>query len=154
MRVVEVPWAQTRGLRQRVLGWTAESVPGDENGDTVHLAAEDSRGRARGVVSACPHPCPERPGAIATYFWAMAVADEYQHQGVGSQLIAELVDRCTADACAVLWGDAREAAVGFYLACGATLVGGPYRDTVTGLQDRRVVFDLDRPYRTGIRRSL
>ncbi len=142
MDVVEVPWERTRRLRRQVLGWADAPVPGDEDADTVHLSVLDAVGEPAAVVSACPHPCPERPGARATYLWAMAVAEESQHRGLGSELMAELVHRCTAGGRGVLWADARESAVGFYLARGAVVVGPRYLDPITGLQDRRVVFDL------------
>jgi hypothetical protein len=37
---------------------------------------------------------------------------------------------------------ARESAVGFYVACGARVLGAPYVDEVTGLIDRRAVFTV------------
>jgi GNAT superfamily N-acetyltransferase len=144
MTITEVGWAQTRVLRQQVLGWTADPVPGDDGIETVHLAVLDAQGQPMAVVSACPHPCPERPGAAAIYLWAMAVADGRRGSGVGSRLVAALVDRSVAAGCTVLWADARSDAVGFYLACGATVVGDPYRDSITGREDSRIVFDLGR----------
>jgi GNAT superfamily N-acetyltransferase len=144
VRVTEVAWEQTRELRQQILGWTRDPVPGDEDGDTVHLAVLDARGAPLAIVSACPHPCPERPGHAATYLWAMAVADAYQRRGLGLRLVRELTRRSRAVDRTVLWADARDSAVGFYVACGATVVGDPYRDPITGLEDRRVVFDLHR----------
>src|SRR6185312_11470908 len=94
------------------------------------------------IVSACPHRCPERPAAPATYLWAMAVAEGWQGRGLGSRLIAELARRSLAAGRTVLWADARSSAVDFYLARGATAIGNAYRDPVTGLDDRRIVFDL------------
>ena len=94
------------------------------------------------IVSACPHPCPERPRVAATYLWAMAVAEGWRGGGVGSRLVSELARRSMAAGRTVLWADARSDAVGFYLARGATAVGDPYRDSITGLEDRRIVFDL------------
>ena len=41
---------------------------------------------------------------------------DHQHQGLGSRLVAELVDGCATDAGAVLWADARATA--------ASAVGG------------------------------
>ena len=116
----------------------------DQDNATVHLALLDGDGMPTAVVSACPHPCPERPGRAATYLWAMAVADDYQGQGLGSRLMAELERRSIVAGRTVLWADARENAVGFYLACGATVIGDLQRDPITGLADRRVVFDLTR----------
>ena len=142
MAVVEVSWERTRRLRREVLGWADVPVPGDQDAESVHLAVLDDRGEPAAVVSACPHPCQERPGAAATYFWAMAVADGSQHRGLGSELVAELTKRSALAGGSVLWADARESAVGFYMRCGATPVGDPYQDPITGLEDRRVVFDL------------
>lgn len=142
MTVTEVAWGQTRGLRQQVLGWTGDPVPGDESIETVHLAVLDAQDRPMAIVSACPHPCPDRPGAAATYLWAMAVAESWRGRGVGSRLVSELARRSIAAGRTVLWADARSDAVGFYVARGATVVGDPYRDSITGLADRRIVFDL------------
>jgi GNAT superfamily N-acetyltransferase len=143
MMVTEVGWAQTRVLRQQGLGWTGDPVPGDDGIETVHLAVLDAQSRPMAIVSACPHPCPERPGAAATYLWAMAVAERWRGRGVGSRLVSELARRSIAAGRTVLWADARGDAVGFYLACGATVLGDPYRDSITGLQDRRIVIDLE-----------
>jgi len=138
--LADVAWVQTHGLRQRVLGWTTDPVPGDEEAE--HLTVLDAQQVPLAVVSACPHPCPDRPGLLATYLWAMAVADGWRGRGLGSRLIAELISRSLAAGRTVLWADARSTAVGFYLACGAMVVGDAYRDPVTGLEDRRIVFDL------------
>ena len=127
MTSARIRWSHTLVLRQQVLGWTADPVPGDESAGTVHLAVLDAQHAPLAVVSACPHPCPQRPGTAATYLWAMAVAE---------------ADWSVAAGRTVLWADARSAAVGFYLACGATIIGDAYRDPVTGLADRRIVFDL------------
>lgn len=142
MTITEIAWEQTRELRSQVLGWTGDPVPGDDDLETVHLAVLDAQQRPMGIVSACPHPCPQRPGAAATYLWAMAVAENRRGRGVGSRLVCELARRSLAAGRTVLWADARSDAVGFYQARGATVVGDPYRDSVTGLEDRRIVFDL------------
>jgi GNAT superfamily N-acetyltransferase len=140
--LTEVGWRQTRDLRRQVLGWTGDPVPGDEGIETVHLAVLDAQDTPMAIVSACPHPCPERPGAAATYLWAMAVAESWRGRSVGSRLVSELARRSIAARRTVLWADARSDAVGFYVARGATVIGDPYRDSITGLEDRRIVFDL------------
>jgi GNAT superfamily N-acetyltransferase len=144
MTMAEVGWGQIRSLRQQVLGWTGDPVPGDQSDETVHLAVLDAQDRPMAIVSTCPHPCPERPGAAATYLWAMAVAASWRGRGVGSRLVLELERRSIAAGRTVLWADARSDAVGFYVARGATVVGDPYRDSITGLEDRRIIFDLQR----------
>jgi len=142
MTVTQIAWEQTRDLRSRVLGWTGDPVPGDDGPETVHLGMLDAQHRPMAIVSACPHPCPERPGAAATYLWAMAVVQSRQGRGLGSRLVSELARRSVAAGRTVLWADARSDSVGFYLARGATVVGDPYRDSITGREDRRIVFDL------------
>ena len=142
MWVTEVGWEQTRKLRQEILGWPRNPVPGDKDDRTVHLAVLGAQGAPLAIVSACPHPCPERPGQAATYLWGMAVAEDHQRRGLGLRLVSELTRRSRAAGRAVLWADARISSVGFYLACGATVAGEEYRDPITGLEDRRVVFDL------------
>jgi len=140
--VTEVGWEQTCSLREDVLGWPAGPVPGDTDIDTTHLAVFDRWPTPVAVVSYCPRPCPERPTAAATYFWAMAVGVASQHAGLGTRLINELRERSTLARRPVMWADARTRAVDFYRACGAQVVGEPYIDDVTGLHDHRVVFDL------------
>src|SRR5437899_2084797 len=108
MAVVEVSWERTRRLRGQVVGWADERVPGDENADTLHLAVLDERGEPVAVVSACPHPYPQRPAVPAIYFWAMAVAEGSRRRGLGSELVAALVSRFAPLGTAVLWADARE----------------------------------------------
>jgi ribosomal protein S18 acetylase RimI-like enzyme len=145
VRVEAIGWEQTRGLRRQALGWADQPVAGDEDDDSLHLAVLNDEGEIQAVVSSCPHPCPDRPAASATYLWAMAVDERCRHRGLGSWLISELIARSCAAGRTVVWGDARASAVGFYRACGATVVGAPYRDPITGLEDRRVVFDLRGP---------
>jgi ribosomal protein S18 acetylase RimI-like enzyme len=145
VRVAAIGWEQTRALRREVLGWTEEPVPGDQDIDSLHLAVLNDQDEIQAVVSACPHPCPERPAAGAIYLWALAVDERCRHRGLGTRLMAELITRSSAAGRTVVWCDARAGAVGFYRACGGTVVGAPYRDPITGLEDRRVVFDLRVP---------
>jgi GNAT superfamily N-acetyltransferase len=91
------------------------------------------------------HPCPDRPGVIAVYLWAMAVAPELQGLGTGRRLLQEVVTWARAADAVVVWADARESAVEFYERCGAIVVGDRYTDDVTGLTDRRVLFELAPP---------
>jgi GNAT superfamily N-acetyltransferase len=111
--MTEVAWLQTRVLRRQVLGWSGAPVPGDEGVETVHLAVLDAQNTPMAIVSACPHPCPERPGAGATYLWAMAVAVSWRGRGVGSRLVSELARRSVVAGRTVLWADARSGAIGF-----------------------------------------
>jgi GNAT superfamily N-acetyltransferase len=145
MSFAAISWLAAEALRSSVLAWEPGPVPGDEDASAVHLAEVDASGRVTAVVSFAVHPCPDRPGVIAVYVWAMAVAPELQRLGTGRRLLDEVLSRARAANAEVVWADAREGAVGFYERCGATAVGDPYSDDVTGLPDRRVLFDLAPP---------
>jgi GNAT superfamily N-acetyltransferase len=72
----------------------------------------------------------------------MAVDPSYQRHGYGRQLLDALATRARRAGEAVLWADAREAAVPFYAACGAAISGSGSIDELTGLATRRVLFAL------------
>jgi GNAT superfamily N-acetyltransferase len=130
----------THGLRREVLGWVVPTTCID-NDDAAHLAL--MRGDAVvAVVSHTKWPCPDELGKPARYFWGMAVDASYRRQGAGRRLVSAVADQAHAAAESVMWADARESAVGFYVACGARVLGAPYLDEVTGLVDRRVVFTI------------
>jgi GNAT superfamily N-acetyltransferase len=145
MSFVQVPWLQAEVLRSSVLGWEPGPAPGDEDASAVHLGEFDASGRATAVVSFMVHPCPDRPGVIAVYLWAMAVAPELQGLGTGRRLLHEVMTWARAADAGVVWADARESAVKFYERCGAIVVGDRYTDDVTELLDRRVLFELAPP---------
>jgi GNAT superfamily N-acetyltransferase len=134
----EVAVEVTFGLRRAVLGWAAPRTRID-NDDAVHLALL-REGDVVAVVSHTRWPCPDEPGQPARYFWAMAVDPARRRAGHGRRLLEAVADRARAAGESVMWADARETAVGFYVACGARVAGEPYTDEVTGLADRRVVF--------------
>ncbi len=129
-------------LRCEVLGWPRAFVPGDEAGDTLHVAARDEQGRAEGVVSFMPHTYPDAPADPAIYFWGMAVRQDRQLRGTGSMLLAYVLSRGQVAGTRFVWADARESAVPFYRKLGGTPIGSAYSDTITGMMDRRVVFEL------------
>ncbi len=130
----------TFGLRRAVLGWTVPATRID-NDNARHLAL--MRGDAVvAVVSHVNWPCPDEPGKPARYFWGMAGDSSHRRQGAGRRLFAAIAAHARSAGECVMWADARESAVGFYLACGARVLGAPYVDEVTGLVDRRVVFTI------------
>jgi GNAT superfamily N-acetyltransferase len=140
--VIEVTAAATLSLRSRVLGW-AEPRSRLDGDDASHLAVVEG-GAVVAVVSHVSWPYPHDTTTPARYFWAMAVDPVRQRHGYGRQLLATVADRARAVGERLMWADARESAVPFYVACGAQVADQqPYVDEVTGLLDRRVVFILD-----------
>ncbi|WP_051367914.1 GNAT family N-acetyltransferase [Hamadaea tsunoensis] len=140
MDLVPVGVESTFGLRREVLGWAGTLTRAD-SGEAGHLALTHG-GAVVAVVSHVRWPCPDEPGVPARYFWGMAVDPAYRGQGAGRRLLSAVADQARAGGEAILWADARETAVGFYVACGARVVGPPYLDDVTGLIDRRVLINL------------
>jgi GNAT superfamily N-acetyltransferase len=126
-------------LRTEVLGWPDPSLRIDTGAS--HTALIDGAD----VVAAISHvtwPCPDEPGVPARYFWAVAVATGHQERGLGRRLLDGVGAQARAAGERLLWADARESAVGFYLACGGQVVGEPYPGQVTGLVNRRVLLGL------------
>lgn len=73
----------------------------------------------------------------------MAVGPARQHRGHGRRLLASIAECARRAGERLMWADARQSAVAFYVACGARVDARPYIDEVTGLLDRRVVFVID-----------
>jgi GNAT superfamily N-acetyltransferase len=137
--VVRVPRAATFRLRSAVLGWAPTELRIDDNATHLALVNED---QVIAVVSHTAWPCPDRSEIPARYFWAMAVDSPHQHQGHGRRLLNAVASHPRAAGEQLLWADARESAVGFYVICGATASTQTFMDDVTGLTDHRVIFTL------------
>jgi GNAT superfamily N-acetyltransferase len=139
--IVDVTAIETHALRSRVLDWIQPRSRLDGDGAS-HLAVTDD-GVVVAVVSHTSWPYPRNPTAPARYFWAMAVDPLRQRHGYGRQLLTTVSDIARAAGEILMWADARESAVPFYVACGAQLdEASPYVDEITGLLDRRIVFAL------------
>ena len=137
----EVTATATYCLRRRVLGWTEPRSRLDD--DSSHVAVIDG-GVVVAVISHVSWPCPDDTTTPARYLWAMAVDPARQRHGYGRRLLATVADCARVAGERLMWADARESAVPFYVACGAQLSDTPsYVDEVTGLRDRRVLFLLD-----------
>jgi GNAT superfamily N-acetyltransferase len=118
MNVEVVDEAQTRALRRAVLRphlAPDAPLPGDELTDGVHLAALDETGTVVGTCFVYPEPCPwlpERAGA-----WRlrqMATGDGLRGRGIGSAVLEAAQAYVVDHGGALLWCDARAAAVAFY----------------------------------------
>jgi GNAT superfamily N-acetyltransferase len=141
IEVGEVDAATTHALRTQVLGW-AEPRSRLDDDNASHLAVIDG-GALVAVVSHTSWPCPQHETTPARYFWAMAVDPQRQRHGYGRLLLTTVAACARAAGERLMWADARESAVPFYVSCGAKVTDEPYIDDVTGLLDRRVVFFLD-----------
>lgn len=144
-RVVEVAAGDTHDVRQRVLRdhrpEVGAELPEDRLPGTVHLAVLDDGGAAVGVATVFPEATPHRPGARAARLRGMAVDHHLQGAGVGSCLLAAVVERARRDGCRVLWADGRDQAIGFYERHGWRVVGDGF--IAMGLPHHVVILDLE-----------
>jgi GNAT superfamily N-acetyltransferase len=73
----------------------------------------------------------------------MAVDAAWQRQGLGRMLLDELARRSRIEGEQLLWADARDSAVEFYLRIGARQSPTPPDiDEITGLVGYRIIFEL------------
>jgi GNAT superfamily N-acetyltransferase len=140
LHVEAVPPAATYGLRRKVLreGRTDAEVsfPEDDRPGAFHLGAFTG-GRLVAVGSFSPEPTPLRPGRRAVRVRGMAVDPDHQGRGIGRILLEEAVDRLRAGGVEVLWGNARDVALPFYVRFGMEAVGDAF--VIPGIGSHHVV---------------
>lgn len=145
IEVVEVPPEATHSLRRSVLRKGMPEADVDFAEDHLegafHLGARDADGALLGVATFSPQATPHRPGATAYQLRGMAVSEEHQGLGVGRRLLDEAVSRLRERGVAVLWGNGRDSALGFYEQWGMQVVGEGFI-TPIGIPHHVVIFDL------------
>ncbi|WNV76423.1 GNAT family N-acetyltransferase [Geodermatophilus sp. DSM 44513] len=126
--VAEVPADVTHDLRRAVLRPGAGDVawPGDDDPDTVHLAARAPDGRVLGVVRLSPAPCPWRAARAPWQLRGMATDPAARGTGVGRLLLDACLAAVAERGGDLLWCHARTTAAGFYERFGLTVVTAPY----------------------------
>ncbi len=121
LRVVAVE--VVRPLRHAVLrpGMAlAESVyPADELDGTLHVAVCEGDA-VIGTATVFPEPYDLRP---AWRLRGMAVAEGRRGEGIGSRLLAEVLEQVRLRGADLLWCNARTEALAFYTRHGFTVVG-------------------------------
>jgi GNAT superfamily N-acetyltransferase len=110
---------------------------GDDHPAVAYVAARLG-GRIVSVATVFPEPCPWRGDAAdADRHWrlrGMATLDGHKGRGVGALVLRAAIDRAVAGGAALMWFEAREDAVPFYLRHGFRPEGEPWTLPVTGLQ--------------------
>ncbi|MGA3216515.1 MAG: GNAT family N-acetyltransferase [Acidimicrobiales bacterium] len=129
LRVEQVPTPASYALRQAVLrphqGIVEMAWEGDDQPGTATFAAVDSAGSVLGVATVLPQPAPFDPleagvrsGAgskEATWrLRGMATRRDLQGQGIGSKVIAAVVDHVAGQGGDLIWCNARVGAIAFY----------------------------------------
>jgi GNAT superfamily N-acetyltransferase len=145
-RVVAISTEQTHALRRAVLrrGTPTDEVRfvEDEWPGVVHLGVFDGGVFDRGVLVGgvlvgtstwVPRPRPERPSVPAVQLRGMATADSHRGRGVGAALVGAGCAQAWAAGAQLVWANARDAALGFYVAHGFEVVGEGFVDATTQL---------------------
>lgn len=140
-----VPAADVHDLRRRVL---RRDTPGDNvvfAGDddplTRHLAVRSASGEVVATSTWSEHESPDRPGRPALQLRGMAVDDAWQRRGLGAVLLLAGLDLAESRGINVVWANARDSAVGFYVGHGFVIVGDGFVTADTGLPHHRVLHE-------------
>jgi GNAT superfamily N-acetyltransferase len=150
LRVVPIRTIETFDLRRRVLrtgvASTDVAMAGDDAAGTFHLGATLGEGAAPwppgslvGVCSWMSDPYSAMPDAPAYRLRGMATDPGARGLGIGAALLAAGVSSAAGSGARVLWAQARESALGFYLHAGWELDGDRFIDATTGLPHHRIV---------------
>jgi len=119
-----------------VVDWPEDSAAG-----AFHLGVR-SDATLVAVASFAPVATPMRPRAQAWQLRGMAVEPARQRCGYGVALLDAALTRLRAKGADVLWANARDTAVGFYVRYGMRVVGDGFVQPDTGLPHHVVVLDL------------
>jgi len=128
MAVVQlITLEQTQGLRSEVLrDGRAQGIssPTDSLPETFHLGAVENA-EIVGTSTYFPAVCPHHPEVGDAYMLRyMAVAPAFQGQGVGAAILVRAIEILRERGVTLLWANARDTALSFYLSNGFTAVEG------------------------------
>jgi len=140
--VVELTHEQTHPLRLAVLRadmpTKVVSFPEDTMAGAVHLGIEDT-GTLVATSSWIPRPFAGAPDRVAIQLRGMATSHAWQGTGVGGALLRAGVDRARNAGAELVWANARDAALAFYLRHGFEIHGEGFVDATTQLPHHVVV---------------
>jgi GNAT superfamily N-acetyltransferase len=146
MKVVAVKVEEIYDLRFEVLRSDTPSdnvdFPHDRDPETVHLAVRDESGAVIAASTWAPKPFPGRPDDAAVQLRGMAVAAEHRGRGLGAAMVAAGVADARRRGATLVWANARDSALEFYVANGFAVVGEGFRTPDTDLPHHRIVQEL------------
>ena len=144
--IVAVVVDEIYDLRMDVLrrGTPSDDVdfPYDRDPETRHLAIRDESGAVIAASTWTPRPFPDHPDEPAVQLRGMAVSAEHRGQGLGAAMIEAGVADARARGAALVWANARDSALDFYIASGFVVVGDGFRTTDTDLPHHRIIRQL------------
>ncbi|MBX6389292.1 MAG: GNAT family N-acetyltransferase [Frankia sp.] len=134
LRVVRAGVEATLALRQRVLRpWQRPEetrLPGDDAPDSAHFVALGAGGQVVGTVTVLREDAPW--GEPGWRLRAMAIDEAVRRLGIGSRLVAAVVDHASAQGGRLLWCNARQVAIPFYERAGFRPWGEPWDEPRIG----------------------
>ncbi len=140
--VVELTAEATHPLRLAVLRFDTRTkevaFPEDTLPGTVHLGLQVGGE----LVATSTWVQREHAGRPAVQLRGMATARHLQGSGLGGVLLEAGCARCAEGAAELVWANARDSALGFYLRHGFEVVGDGFIDANTELPHHRVVRSL------------
>jgi GNAT superfamily N-acetyltransferase len=119
-----------------MVDWPEDAAPG-----AFHLAVRE-KATLVAVASFAPVATPLRPAARAWQLRGMAVEPARQGHGLGAALLDAALEHLRAVGAEVLWANARDSALGFYVGHGMTVEGDGFVQPDTGLPHHVVLLDL------------
>ena len=126
-RIRHLHAADTYSLRGSVLrsGRVKEvRIDGDDDPRALHIGAVDETGALVGTSSYYVRPMPGETEGNAVQLRMMAVAPSVQGHGVGGAILEEAISELAARGDRLIWANARDSALAFYLAHGFEIVEG------------------------------
>lgn len=141
-QIVELTTEQTHPLRLDVLRHDTPSkvvsFPEDGWPGTRHLGVIDN-GTLVGTSTWIPRPFDGLPEVAAVQLRGMATAHSHQGRGVGAALLKAGCLHASAGQADLVWANARDTALGFYVAHGFAVVGDGFVDASTTQMPHHVV---------------
>ncbi len=147
--VITLDVSQTYDLRRDVLRNgdpdAAVSIPQDDMYEALHVGAVDGEGQVIATASFYPEPCTARPAADnPAQLRFMAVERAWQGSGAGGAVLDAGVQELRGRGCDLLWANARDTALGFYLKHGFEAYGESFLDYTMALPHTVVILELSR----------
>jgi GNAT superfamily N-acetyltransferase len=141
--IEEVAVEELYAIRMDVLrrGTPSDNVRFDYDADaeTRHLAVRDAAGTVVAASTWTPRPFPDQPSEPAMQLRGMAVREDHRRRGLGAAMIAAGVAAARSRGFRLVWANARDSALDFYVANGFAVVGEGFRTTDTDLPHHRIV---------------
>ena len=141
-----VPVDEIYELRMEVLrrGTPSNNVQFAQDGDpeTRHLAVRDELGAVIAASTWSPSPFPDCPDEPAIQVRGMAVSADHRGRGLGAAMIAAGLEDARRRGAVLVWANARDSALDFYVANGFEVAGDGFRTIDTDLPHHRIIQQL------------